>query len=331
MSSADLDGDHVIDYLYAGDLLGNVWRFDLTSTNPADWAASTYGHPSATPLFTALSSTGAAQPITTALAVTATYTGGAYRVILGFGTGVASPISTASTVTYATGQQTVYGIWDWDMTNWDHGTVTASLVTIKASSVQYAALSELIPPTPPTVYRTSTVTNASLYVDVLVSQSGGTRTIAQSTVCWEGSTTCTTTANNQYGWLFQLPSTGEQVIYSPAFTGGEMILNTTIPPSTTLGQCSPTLPTGYTMAFNIASGGGAPLDVFPNSLGNFTVQGTAPIVGVELNSVGTPFIVSVGSQQYAVNPNVSGGQANISKINPQGGVIVTPLTREQIR
>ena len=30
-SPADLDGDHITDYVYAGDLQGNVWRFDLTS------------------------------------------------------------------------------------------------------------------------------------------------------------------------------------------------------------------------------------------------------------------------------------------------------------
>ena len=30
----DLDGDHIMDYVYAGDLKGNVWRFDLTSSDP---------------------------------------------------------------------------------------------------------------------------------------------------------------------------------------------------------------------------------------------------------------------------------------------------------
>src|SRR5262249_34638693 len=30
---ADFDGDHITDYVYAGDLKGNVWRFDLTSTD----------------------------------------------------------------------------------------------------------------------------------------------------------------------------------------------------------------------------------------------------------------------------------------------------------
>ena len=37
VTPADLDGDHITDYVYAGDLLGNVWRFDLTSTTPSAW------------------------------------------------------------------------------------------------------------------------------------------------------------------------------------------------------------------------------------------------------------------------------------------------------
>ncbi len=34
---ADLDG--TVDYVYAGDRLGNLFRFDLTSSNPANWSA----------------------------------------------------------------------------------------------------------------------------------------------------------------------------------------------------------------------------------------------------------------------------------------------------
>ena len=39
VTAADLDGDHITDYVYAGDIKGNVWRFDLTSSDPANWAA----------------------------------------------------------------------------------------------------------------------------------------------------------------------------------------------------------------------------------------------------------------------------------------------------
>jgi len=52
VTPVDMDGDHITDYVYAGDMYGNVWRFDLTSSTPASWAVSTYGQTSATPLFT---------------------------------------------------------------------------------------------------------------------------------------------------------------------------------------------------------------------------------------------------------------------------------------
>ncbi len=52
-----------VSYAYAGDRLGNVWRFDLTSASPGGWTA--------TRLFTAKSNdgSGAAQPITGAVTV----------------------------------------------------------------------------------------------------------------------------------------------------------------------------------------------------------------------------------------------------------------------
>ncbi|MFY2765414.1 PilC/PilY family type IV pilus protein [Arenimonas sp. MALMAid1274] len=33
----DVDGNKTIDYVYGGDLRGNVWKFDLTATTPATW------------------------------------------------------------------------------------------------------------------------------------------------------------------------------------------------------------------------------------------------------------------------------------------------------
>ena len=38
VTPADMDGDHITDFVYAGDLLGNVWRFDLTSPTESNWA-----------------------------------------------------------------------------------------------------------------------------------------------------------------------------------------------------------------------------------------------------------------------------------------------------
>jgi type IV pilus assembly protein PilY1 len=55
----DLNGDSIADYVYAGDLFGNLWKFDLTSTNPANWRLM-YSQP----IFKAVNASGRAQPIT---------------------------------------------------------------------------------------------------------------------------------------------------------------------------------------------------------------------------------------------------------------------------
>ena len=58
--SIDADADSVVDYIYAGDLLGNMWKFDVSNPLTATWdvAYSSGGTPD--PLFT----TAADQPIT---------------------------------------------------------------------------------------------------------------------------------------------------------------------------------------------------------------------------------------------------------------------------
>ncbi|NEX17165.1 MAG: hypothetical protein C1943_11165 [Halochromatium sp.] len=43
--AADVDRDRIADYLYAGDLRGNLWKFDVTSSNPNDWSVANNGAP----------------------------------------------------------------------------------------------------------------------------------------------------------------------------------------------------------------------------------------------------------------------------------------------
>ena len=45
----DINGDGLVDIVYAGDNLGNLWKFDLTSYNPSNWSVAFGGNP----LFTA--------------------------------------------------------------------------------------------------------------------------------------------------------------------------------------------------------------------------------------------------------------------------------------
>jgi type IV pilus assembly protein PilY1 len=98
----DVDGDHIIDYIYAGDLLGNLWKFDVTSNTAASWGIAISGNQ---PLFTALDSSSQPQPITSAPLFTWHPNDG---YMIGFGTGKYIELTDTSN----TDPQSIYGIWD---------------------------------------------------------------------------------------------------------------------------------------------------------------------------------------------------------------------------
>lgn len=97
----DEDGDGKVDVVYAGDLNGNLWKFDVTGASPAGWTLGNAG----LPLFTAVRG-GVPQPITSTPVVLKHALGGNFVT---FGTGkfietvdAAGPFNT----------QSLYGIRD---------------------------------------------------------------------------------------------------------------------------------------------------------------------------------------------------------------------------
>ena len=56
----DVNNDAVADYVFAGDLFGNLWKFDITNNSPGLWSIAFGG----APLFVAKDSSGKQQPIT---------------------------------------------------------------------------------------------------------------------------------------------------------------------------------------------------------------------------------------------------------------------------
>lgn len=104
----DIDGDRITDTVYAGDLSGNVWKFDLSSGNSNQWgvAFSDQGNPA--PLFTAKDASGASQPITARMTVGRHPSDG---VMVYFGTGKYFEHGDAS-VGDTPQVQTFYGIRD---------------------------------------------------------------------------------------------------------------------------------------------------------------------------------------------------------------------------
>lgn len=56
--AASIDGTNAVDYVYGGDLKGNLWRFDLSGASAGSWSVSKFA--------TLKDSSGVTQPITTA-------------------------------------------------------------------------------------------------------------------------------------------------------------------------------------------------------------------------------------------------------------------------
>lgn len=61
----DADNNGTVDFVYAGDLSGNVWKFDVQSTSSADWSVGLSGNP----LFVAKDATDILQPITSPMTI----------------------------------------------------------------------------------------------------------------------------------------------------------------------------------------------------------------------------------------------------------------------
>jgi type IV pilus assembly protein PilY1 len=95
------DSQQQIVAVYAGDLAGNLWKFDLSSTSQSNWAVAFDG----APLFKAKNSAGQAEPVTAKPVFRAFPTGG---VMVLFGAGKLFEQGDQS----STAGRTLYGVWD---------------------------------------------------------------------------------------------------------------------------------------------------------------------------------------------------------------------------
>jgi type IV pilus assembly protein PilY1 len=309
-SPVDLDGDHMTDYVYAGDILGNVWRFDLTSNNPGNWAV-TPG-----PLF----KTPSGQPITTAIVAAsgAPYAGMANYLMLLFGTGEKFPLSNLNPASYSSGTQTLYGVWDWNLTAWD-----------AVSGVQYAALSAAasgLGGNP------ALQTNLTAQVATINAATGNRDMASATLICWSGTSTCPTN-NNKFGWYLNLPGTQEQIIYSPELVQQALTVNSIVPASNDPTSCAIPSDTGFTYVLLAMTGGviqnnGYGVFLPPSELNNPNVN-TNPAyldsnaIAMQTNATGSSFISgnSSGTMYLIYETNQVQGGNGANNGNIQSGTL----------
>jgi type IV pilus assembly protein PilY1 len=333
VTSADLDGDHITDYVYAGDLNGNVWRFDLTSCAPLG-STSPCAQPWAVtpgPLFKATTSAGVAQPITTPIVLaSAVVAGNSPALILSFGTGQRTQFTISSPVTYAAGTQTLYGVWDWNFGTWNSNSAfsNASLTstqtglsapyTLKRGQLQVQT------------YTATSTTLSGVSTPIV--------TTSNTPITWKqcGSTTCN---SGKFGWYADLPGTNEQIVSTATPYQQGLAVNSTIPANNAILSCASTTDTGVTYLLSPISGGTFTSASSPGtySSGFVNNNNNANMVGLTTNETGALTVVNTHEGTtwlvgQSITPPIA-GQPPVQpvQINMPPNVTVTRKTWVQLR
>ncbi len=222
----DVNNDGRADYVYAGDLKGNMWKFDIRNSDPAKWGVA-FGvdgdgngridgvdsGDSPKPLF---SSPG--QPITSAPDVMFHCKENGYMVL--FGTGKFLGESDRSNQD----KQSIYGIWDFGSSpsdylgQWDEASGTLSNL---ASTTKETLLEQ-------------TVVDSRYLNDSYI------RTLSDNSADWslchngkdddnDGSIDESDECGSDVGWYFDLPLAGERVIEDVMIRNGNLVAISFIP------------------------------------------------------------------------------------------------------
>ena len=204
------DDDLRADYVYAGDLQGNMWKFDISSSDPEMWAVA-YGantrqpdspHYAPKPLFSA-SLEGQSQAITSAPIVGA-HPGGLGGLMIYFGTGKYLEHSDQ----LDSGIQSFYALWDKNLCDDEQGGVISCAEASK-----------------PLSHRSSPIIRENLLQQKISGQSGGQRSGSNHAILWA----------QKRGWYIDLDSVSveseasEKVLSQPLISGQLVLFSTFIP------------------------------------------------------------------------------------------------------
>ena len=187
-AAVDNNRDGKVDLAYAGDLAGNVWRFDLRNSDPTAWTVQKF--------FTARDANTVRQPITAAPYVVDHPTGLGDLVI--FGTGRLLTLSDKSN----TQTQTVYGVWD----RYSKAGLTAPT------------------PTLPTADKTRSNLQVQTFTELVAGS--GNFGLSSNAVQWLKTTGTGDAQVEKWGWYVNLPRNGEKLTYDMTLYGRGLFLST---------------------------------------------------------------------------------------------------------
>lgn len=242
----DWNNDYVADYVYAGDLRGNLWKVDVSDIDTAQWASAHVGT-TPLPLFRAVDGANNAQAITAKPTVRAHPGGEAgFMVYVGTGRYVASGDKNPA----SSPVNTMYGIWDKNVNGSSTPVIRAGLL---GQTIAYHA-------------QTGDVNN-----DGSVNEADALRVVSSNIIDW----------TTHLGWALdlrtdQVDGLGEISVTNPvlATSNPERIIFTTLVPQQT--SCSYG-GTGWLMEISPVNGGNLGVAVF--DINNDGVVDATDLVG----------------------------------------------------
>ncbi|WP_273429831.1 pilus assembly protein [Chitinibacter tainanensis] len=278
-TAADIDSNGTADYIYAGDMFGNLWKFDVSSTNSAQWRVGLGGKP----MFRAVRSDKAQSIVSppaiamekkaeSSLSITNK------RLMVYFGTGKFYEDCDRynSSCTGQADTNSVYGIVDPELSIGSDGVMTNAAV---GSSYTPPALTSLVE------QRIAQFNSADLtkfnIPGLLLSDIEKYRCILPKKEDGTFQSNCSDdnkyTAGIQYGWYANFPLGEERHVGMPRISGGTVIFNTMTPAEDVSNSCAFTSKSGL-MALNLDDGG--------QSRPRFVITNSGTGTKVSINNVG---------------------------------------------
>lgn len=209
----DVNGDSIPDFVYAGDLRGNLWKFDISSAKANDWGVSFDGQPLFTANYSSAAGNSSRQPITAAPVLRPNRVVGGLMVAFGTGQNLTEFDRSDTSV------QTVYSILDNTRYEIEGDGENKGKVKVKASE-----------PTPTPINSRSDLQAESVIGGIGNGTAGAQASTGRSFwklsnteviyACASDSTDCTA----KKGWYMDLPVAGERVTTSFDFYDGSSIL-----------------------------------------------------------------------------------------------------------
>ena len=198
----DVNDDGKVDYVYAGDMCGNMWKFDLSDSSASAWQVAEFAE-GRVPLYTAQDATGVRQPITSAPLLKPNTSKGGLMVAFGTGRNMTEPDRVSVT------PQTFYSVLD--MTRYIESGNEVRRDTSVNNPVVPAGRTKLVSRVYTSASKTGSGNSSHLNFWGQQAPSGSINRKVDY-------------AAGDRGWYFDLPVASERVLSSPEFYEGSNII-----------------------------------------------------------------------------------------------------------